>query len=106
MGSVAVNISQAPIDQQPDTANTIGATLLQDVGTAGIVLAAGEASSLAANGRMPFDPADPNFGSLIKITNAQGSVSVGGGTSLLPTGSSGLLVLVFIGWLIFRKKRA
>jgi hypothetical protein len=105
MGSMVVNIDQAPIDQQTDVANTIGSTLLEDLGTAGVVIAAGTAARIATpNGRMPYDPADPNFGSLVKVQNAQGTVSVANGGRFMPTGTNGLLLLVFLGWLIFRKK--
>jgi hypothetical protein len=103
MASLAVNIDQAPIDQQSDVANTVGSTLLDDLGTGGLVIAAGVASRIAnGNGRMPYDPANQNFGSLIKIQNAQGSItsSTSGGTMF---GGSTLL-LIFILWLIFRKK--
>jgi len=105
MATLAVNIDQAPIDQQSDTANTVGSTLLTDLGTAGIVLAAGASSRIAGNGRMPYDPADPNFSGLIKVRNAQGTttISAGGGT-MSGAGSGGLLLLIFLGWLIFRKK--
>jgi hypothetical protein len=106
MASMAVNINQAPIDQQSDVASTVGATLLDDLGTGGLVLAAGLASRIATpNGRMPYDPADPSFGSLIKVQNAQGSITASTTTASggnMIGGSS--LLLIFILWLIFRKK--
>jgi hypothetical protein len=107
--TMAINIDVATMDQQPDTANTVGSTLLTDLGTAGVVLAAGAAANIAnGNGRMPFDPADPNVGSLIKVQNAQGSVSVssGGGSMNVASLTSNPIILIFILWLIFRKKKA
>ena len=105
MASMAVNIDQAPIDQQSDVANTIGATLLDDLGTGGLVLAAGVASRIAnPNGRMPYDPSNPNFGSLVKVQNAQGSITASTSTSGGTMFGGSTLLLIFILWLIFRKK--
>jgi hypothetical protein len=104
MSTMAINIDQAPIDQQSDVANTVGRTLVDDLGTGGLLIAAGVATRIADGGRMPYDPADPNFGSLIKVQNAQGSITA----STSPTGGTMLggssLLLIFILWLIFRKK--
>jgi hypothetical protein len=109
-----VNIDTAPIDRTPDVANSIGASLISDVAV-NIPMPAGAGSiTVAANGRMPFDPADPNVGSLIKPQNTAATINAAatpaaatptGGTSML-SGNSGLILIVVVGWLIFRKKRA
>jgi hypothetical protein len=104
MGTMTINIDQAPIDQQSDTANTVGRTLVADLGTGGLLIASGIATRIADGGRMPYDPADPNFGSLVKVQNAQGSITVSNGTTGGTMFGGSTLLLVFILWLIFRKK--
>lgn len=105
MASMTVNIDQAPIDQQSDVANTVGSTLLDDLGAGGLVLAAGLATRIAnPNGRMPYDPANQNFGSLVKVQNAQGSITASTSGGSMPAIGGSTLLLIFILWLIFRKK--
>jgi len=89
------------INLQSDTAATPGNSMMipLEVAATNAINAVAAAGVQEINGRMPFDPADPNFGTgVIQVRGVQGG-------SIMPTITPGLLILGLVLWLIFRKKK-
>lgn len=78
------------VNMQPDQANTSGQNMLSTLESTAVGALQGVTAAIAPNGRMPYDPSDPNFQSLIQVRGTTGqAVNVG-------TSSPGLLILIII----------
>jgi hypothetical protein len=89
------------INLQPDTAATPGSSIIDSLETTAVnvVNAAANAGVQAVNGRMPYDPSDPNFGSaVVQVRGVQGG-------STMPAISGGTILLLVLLYFVFRKKK-